>query len=88
MNLWGTLLSAIMVEYVLDPKTQELDRKNLTCNTFQDMIYEIAIESPASEGEIMEITGEAKLMCYAHNTLKKSVQIRTSLTLNGKRLEF
>ena len=55
---------------------------------FQDMIYEIAIESPASEEAIMEIAREAELMCYAHKTLKKSVQIRTSLTLNGKRLEF
>jgi uncharacterized OsmC-like protein len=55
---------------------------------FQDMIYEIAIESPATEKAIGEIAREAELMCYAHNTLKKSLRIQTNLTLNGKRLEL
>lgn len=55
---------------------------------FSDMIYEIAIESPADEEAIRAIAREAELMCYAHNTLKKSVRMQTNLTLNGKRLEF
>jgi uncharacterized OsmC-like protein len=55
---------------------------------FNEMIYEIAIESPADEGSIRTIAREAELMCYAHNTLKKSVRMQTNLTLNGKRLEF
>jgi len=55
---------------------------------FSDMIYEIAIESPADEEAIRAIAREAELMCYAHNTLKKSVRMQTDLTLNGKRLGF
>jgi putative redox protein len=55
---------------------------------FKDMIYEMAIESPASEDGIRGIAREAELMCYAHNTLKESVHMQTNLTLNGKHLEF
>jgi len=55
---------------------------------FSDMIYEIAIESPADEETIKAIAREAEIMCYAHNTLKKSVRMRTDLLLNGKPLEF
>ena len=55
---------------------------------FRDIIYEITIESSASAEAIKEVAREAELMCYAHNTLKNSVQMRTSLTLNGKHLEF
>jgi uncharacterized OsmC-like protein len=55
---------------------------------FSDMIYEIAIESPASQEAIKAIAREAELMCYAHNTLKKSVRMQTNLTLNRKHLEL
>jgi len=55
---------------------------------FTDMIYEIAIESAADEDAIKAMAREAELMCYAHNTLKNAVRLRTHLTLNGKRLEF
>jgi uncharacterized OsmC-like protein len=55
---------------------------------FQDIIYEIAIESSAAEDAIREIARKAEMMCHAHNTLKGSVQMKTDLTLNGKRLEF
>jgi uncharacterized OsmC-like protein len=55
---------------------------------FTDMIYTIAIESPASQQAIKAIAREAELMCYAHNTLKKSVRMQTNLTLNGKHLEL
>jgi hypothetical protein len=33
----------------------------------QDIIHEIAIESPASERAIREIARQAELICYAHN---------------------
>jgi uncharacterized OsmC-like protein len=55
---------------------------------FKDIIYEIAIETPASADAIHEIAREAELMCYAHNTLKNSVHMETNLTLNGERLDF
>jgi putative redox protein len=55
---------------------------------FKDIIYEIEIESPASADAIIEIAREAELMCYAHNTLKTSVNIHTNLALNGERLEY
>ena len=55
---------------------------------FRDIIYAITIESPASAEAIREVAQEAESMCYAHNTLKNSVQMKTHLTLNGKRLEF
>ena len=55
---------------------------------FKDIIYEIAIESPASADAISEIAREAELMWYAHNTLKNSVHMETNLTLNGERLDF
>ena len=35
---------------------------------FQDIIHEIAIESPASADTIKKIAREAELMCYVHNT--------------------
>jgi uncharacterized OsmC-like protein len=55
---------------------------------FEDVIYEIEIESPASEDAIRKIAREAELMCYAHNTLKKSVHMQTNLSLNGKPVKF
>jgi len=55
---------------------------------FTDMIYDITIESPATEDAIREIAREAESMCYAHNTLEKTVHMQTILTLNGKRLNF
>jgi uncharacterized OsmC-like protein len=55
---------------------------------FKDIIYEIAIASPASADAIGDIAREAELLCYAHNTLKNSVHMQTNLTLNGERLDF
>jgi uncharacterized OsmC-like protein len=55
---------------------------------FKDIVYEIAIESPASADAISEIAREAESMCYAHNTLKNSVRMQTDLTLNGEPLDF
>jgi len=56
--------------------------------SFRDMIYDIEIESPASEDTVRKLAREAEVMCYAHNTLKKAVHMQTNLTLNGRRLEF
>ena len=55
---------------------------------FRDIIYEIAIVSPASADAIGDVAREAELLCYAHNTLKNSVHMQTNLTLNGERLDF
>jgi putative redox protein len=55
---------------------------------FKDIIYEIAIVSPAGADAIGDIAREAELFCYAHNTLKNSVHMQTNLTLNGERLDF
>jgi putative redox protein len=55
---------------------------------FKDIVYEIAIESPASADAISELAREAESMCYAHNTLKNSVRMQTNLMLNGERLDF
>lgn len=55
---------------------------------FTDMIYEITIESSASEEAIREIAREAESMCYAHSTLKKAVRMKTKLMLNRKPLEY
>lgn len=55
---------------------------------FKDMLYEIAIESPASDDAIKEIAREAESMCFAHNTLKSAIRMQTNLTLNGKHLKF
>ena len=55
---------------------------------FKDIIYEIAIVSPAGADAIGDIAREAELLCYAHNTLKNSVHMQTNLTLNGERLDF
>jgi len=55
---------------------------------FEDVIYEIEIESPASEDTNRKIAREAELMCYAHNTLKKSVHMQTNLSLNWKSIKF
>ncbi len=59
-----------------------------TGGAFNDMTYEISIESPANEDVIKLIAREAEAMCYAHNTLKKAVRMQTILTFNGKRLDF
>jgi len=56
--------------------------------SFKDIIYDIGIESSADPDRIRGMAREAEMMCYAHNTLKRSVHMQMNLTLNGKRLEF
>jgi uncharacterized OsmC-like protein len=51
---------------------------------FTDIIYDTEIESPSSAEEVKMISQEADSMCYAHNTLKKSVRMQTNLALNGR----
>jgi uncharacterized OsmC-like protein len=53
---------------------------------FTDIIYDIEIKSPNNSEEIGAIAREAESMCYAHNTLKKSVRMNTNLVLNGRRV--
>jgi uncharacterized OsmC-like protein len=54
---------------------------------FTDIQYDIELQSSSNPDAIRTIALEAEGMCYAHNTLKKTVKMKTTLTLNGKRLE-
>lgn len=91
--------SCLMTQYVKLAIAKEVPLKSMKAvarghfdrrvgGAFENMIYDIAIESSADEDAIRAIAREAESMCYAHNTLNKSVGMHTSLTLNGKRLEF
>ena len=55
---------------------------------FNDIIYEVSIESPADVDLIRLVAREAEEMCYAHNTLKKVVRMQTILMFNGKRIDL
>jgi uncharacterized OsmC-like protein len=56
---------------------------------FEDVVYDLKLESPASAESILALSKEAERMCYAHNTLKKAgVKMVTNLYLNGKHLSF
>lgn len=50
---------------------------------FKDVIYDVDIRSPATPESIVSLAHEAESMCYVHNTLKRTVQMQTNLTLNG-----
>jgi putative redox protein len=52
---------------------------------FEEIYYDLRLESPASEEVILDLSKEAERMCYAHNTLKRAgVKMVTNLFLNGK----
>jgi len=53
---------------------------------FSDVCYDIEMQSSASPQTIKGIAQQAELMCYAHNTLRKCVTLKTNLTLNGDAL--
>jgi len=55
---------------------------------FEEVVYDIRLESKASPESVVALSEEAERMCYAHNTLKKGgVKMTTNLYLSGKRLE-
>jgi uncharacterized OsmC-like protein len=54
--------------------------------TFSEIIYYIELQCRATSQVIKDIAKHAEAMCYAHNTLKKSVHMRTNLKLNGEAL--
>jgi len=55
---------------------------------FEEIIYDIWLESNANPESIVALSEEAKRMCYAHNTLKRGgVKMVTNLYLNGRQLE-
>ena len=54
---------------------------------FEEVIYDIKLESSASPGSLVALAREAERMCYAHNTLKNAgVKMTTNLYLNGKQI--
>jgi uncharacterized OsmC-like protein len=53
---------------------------------FTDIEYDINIRSPCDADQMKSLMDEAEAMCYAHNTLKKTVLMKTKVTLNGSRL--
>ena len=75
----------------------ELDELQLTARghfdrriggAFEEITYDIRLESKASPETIIALSEEAERMCYAHNTLRKGgVKMTTNLYLSGKRLE-
>ncbi len=55
--------------------------------TFNEIIYDLRLESPSAKEPILELAREAEEMCYAHNTLKKAgVKMTTNLFLNGTQI--
>jgi uncharacterized OsmC-like protein len=50
---------------------------------FTDIEYDINMRSPCNVDQMKSLTSEAEAMCYAHNTLKKTVIMKTIVTLNG-----
>jgi len=55
--------------------------------SFKEMIYDLRISSEASKETILNLSGEAERMCYAHNTLKKAgVKMVTNLFLNENQI--
>jgi uncharacterized OsmC-like protein len=55
--------------------------------SFEELVYDIKLESRASPRSVISLSREAERMCYAHNTLKKAgVKMVTNLYLNGKQL--
>jgi putative redox protein len=54
---------------------------------FEEVIYDVRLNSGASAQAILDLAREAERMCYAHNTLKRAgVKMATNLSLNGKQL--
>lgn len=54
---------------------------------FEEVIYDLRLQSPANASSILDLSREAERMCYAHNTLKNAgVKMVTNLHLNGKQL--
>jgi uncharacterized OsmC-like protein len=54
---------------------------------FEEICYDLKLESSAPEEVILGLSMEAERMCYAHNTLKRAgVRMVTNLFLNGKRV--
>ncbi|MGA3108734.1 MAG: OsmC family protein [Candidatus Bathyarchaeia archaeon] len=53
---------------------------------FTDIEYDINMQSSCNADQMKSLMGEAEGMCYAHNTLKKAVLMKTSVTLNGTRI--
>lgn len=54
---------------------------------FEEIVYDLRLESRASSESVIALSKEAERMCYAHNTLKRAgVRLVTNLYLNGEQL--
>ncbi len=51
------------------------------------VVYDIDVQSPAEESQIIEVASRAEKMCYVHNTLVKAgVHVETKVSLNGEEI--
>lgn len=53
---------------------------------FEEIIYELRIVGRASRREVEGMLRDAEKMCFAHNTLKKAVQVKLKAWYNGEPL--
>ena len=53
---------------------------------FTDIEYDLNVQSTCGREQMKSLMAEAEAMCYAHNTLKKTVRMKTNVTLNGIRI--
>jgi uncharacterized OsmC-like protein len=74
----------IRIDFMIAIARGHFDRR--VGGAFTDIAYDIEIQSSSEADVIRELSDKAERMCYAHNTLKKSVLMKTNVTLNGKRL--
>jgi len=54
---------------------------------FSKILYDVRIESEEGSSTIAELAEEAEELCFAHNTLKKAVQLITNVYLNGEKIK-
>jgi len=51
---------------------------------FDEIVYDLRLKSSSPKEDILSLTKEAELMCYAHQTLRKAgVRMVTNVSLNG-----
>ena len=54
---------------------------------FEEVVYDLRLETSADTRTVVSLAKEAERMCYAHNTLRKAgVKMVTNLHLNGKQI--
>lgn len=51
---------------------------------FTDLLYEVRVTSSETKDKILRLARDAENYCYAHNTLKKAVDMTTRLYINNE----